>query len=399
MESYVKGKIPQIIFGSKSAQKVSGLLKKYEIKKCLLVTGHHVVRHSITQNVIKALSFEGIHCDVFDRVTPEPTDTLCLEIAYEIIANEYDCVLGIGGGSPMDAAKAATLIAGIPENISDLHEYGKTGCRMKEVWKRPCMLVLIPTTSGTGAETTAGAVITSTMHGMKFSFGNSNISADIAVIDPEFTAGMSAAATVCGGIDALAHTIEILVGTANNEYTNQILFLCLKKIWAWLPVAVKEPENLKAREQMSWAAHNALANGGVPNGHAFAHAIGALYHITHGNACAMVLPTVVRHFAHYAQNNIQKMAEIMGITATGDAVKDADAVANAIHVFCQELGLDTLQKIFAEKGYCDNCQEFTEKMIPLVMDDFKSREWMPPIHTGNYKEKIGKICEAIYAEK
>ena len=142
MESYVKGKMPQIIFGSKSAQKVSGLLKKYEIKKCLLVTGHHVVRHSITQNVIKALSVEGIHCDVFDRVTPEPTDTLC-----------------------------------------------------------------------------------------------------------------------------------------------------------------------------------------------------------------------------------------------------------------QELGLDTLQKIFAEKGYCDNCQEFTEKMIPLVMDDFKSREWMPPIHTGNYKEKIGKICEAIYAEK
>ena len=172
---------------------------------------------------------------------------------------------------------------------------------------------------------------------------------------------MPAAATVCGGIDALAHTIEILVGTANNEYTNQILFLCLNKIWRWLPVAVKEPENLEAREQMSWAAHNALANGGVPNGHAVAHAIGSLYHITHGNACAMVLPTVVRHFALYAQKNIQKMAEIMVINVTGDALKDADAVANAIHVFCQELGLDTLQKIFAEKGYCDNCREFTEK--------------------------------------
>ena len=113
----------------------------------------------------------------------------------KIIANEYDCVLGIGGGSPMDAAKAATLIAGIPGNISDLHEYGKTDCRMKEVWKRPYMLVSMPTTSGTGAETTAGAVITSTMHGMKFSFGNSNISADIAVIDSEFTVGMPASVT------------------------------------------------------------------------------------------------------------------------------------------------------------------------------------------------------------
>ena len=322
-----------------------------------------------------------------------------MEIASEIRKNKYDCVLGIGGGSPMDAAKAATLIAGIPEDISDLHEYGKTGCRMKEAWNRPCMLILMPTTSGTGAETTASAVITSTIHGMKFSFGNSNISADIAVIDPEFTVGMPAVPTVCGGIDALAHTVEILVGTANNEYTNQILFLCLKKIWKWLPVAVKEPENLEAREQMSWAAHNALANGGVPNGHAVAHALGALYHITHGHACAMVLPTVVRHFALYAQKNIQKMAEIIGISVTGDAEKDADEVANAIHVFCQQLGLDTLQKTFAEKGYHDSCQEFTEKMIPLIMDDFKSREWMPPIHTGNYEEKVGKICEAIYTGK
>ena len=117
---------------------------------------------------------------------------------------------------------------------------------------------------------------------------------------------MPAAATVCGGIDALAHTIEILGTANNNEYTNQILFLCLNKIWRWLPVAVKEPENLEAREQMSWAAHNALANGGVPNGHAVAHAIGSLYHITHGNACAMVLPTVVRHFCTLCSEKYSK---------------------------------------------------------------------------------------------
>ena len=78
---------------------------------------------------------------------------------------------------------------------------------------------------------------------------------------------------------------------------------------------------------MSWAAHNALANGGVPNGHAVAHAIGSLYHITHGNACAMVLPTVVRHFALYAQKKIQKMAEIMGINVTGDAVANRNKPA------------------------------------------------------------------------
>ena len=336
---------------------------------------------------------------MFDKVTPEPTDTLCMEIAEYIKENKYDCVLGIGGGSPMDAAKAAALIAGIPEEITDLHSYGKTGGKMKEIWKRPCMLVLVPTTSGTSAETTSSVVITSTLHNVKFSFMNSNITADIAVIDPEYTLGMPEYPTVCGGVDALAHTVEILVGTAQNEFTNQILFLCLEKIWKWLPVAVKEPDNIEAREQMSWAAHNALANGGVPNGHAVAHALGALYHITHGYACALVLPTVVRHFDVYAHENIRKMAEIMNITITENVVEDANHVADAIRDMCRQLGLDNLQKTFEKKGYNDSCEEFTTKMIPAIMDDFKSHEWMPPIHTGDYKEKVGKICADIYYEK
>lgn len=399
MKAYSKRKVPQIIFGSKSALQIPEVLTKYEISKCLIVTGQHIVNHPITQAVIKEIRENGIVCDVFDKVTPEPTDTLCMEIAEHIKENKYDCVLGIGGGSPMDAAKAAALIAGIPEEITDLHSYGKTGGKMKEVWKRPCMLVLVPTTSGTSAETTSSAVITSTLHNVKFSFMNSNITADIAVIDPEYTLGMPAYPTVCGGVDALAHTVEILVGTAQNEFTNQILFLCLEKVWKWLPVAVKEPDNLEAREQMSWAAHNALANGGVPNGHAVAHALGALYHNTHGYACALVLPTVVRHFAIYAQENIRKMAEIMNITITEDAIVDANQVADAIRDLCRQLGIDNLRKTFEQNGYNDSCEEFTTKMVPAIMDDFKSHEWMPPIHTGDYKEKVGKICATIYYEK
>lgn len=398
MKPYQKGKMPRIIFGSKSVLKIADVLKQSEIKKCLIVTGHHVIHHPMTQKIIEDCLSQKIICDVFDGVTPEPTDILCLEIAEKIVKNEYECVLGIGGGSPMDAAKAATLIAGIPEKIMDLHEYGKTGSKMKESWKRFCMLGLIPTTAGTGAEATASAVITSVSQGMKFSFGNGNIGADFAVIDPEFTIGMPQYPTVCGGIDTLAHAVEILVGTGSNEYTNQILLLCVEKVWRWLPTAVNEPENLEAREQLAWAAHNALANGGVPNGHAVAHAIGSLYHVTHGHACAMVLPTVVRHFAYSSQEIIQQIADKMSIKITGDARIDADQVAYAICDFCRNLGLHSLQDTLIEKDILDSCKEFTTKMIPLILDDFKSKEWMPPIHTGNYEEKIGKVCEAIYKE-
>lgn len=299
----------------------------------------------------------------------------------------------------MDAAKAASLIAGIPEKINDLHEYGKNGTRMQEQWKRPCMLVLMPTTSGTGAETTASAVISSEIHGMKFSFGNQNIIPDMCVIDPEFTLGMPALPTAYGGVDALAHTIEILVGTGANDYTNLILLSCLEKIWTWLPVAVREPNHQEAHEQLSWAAHNALANGGIPNGHAVAHAIGSLYHVIHGHACMMVLPTVIRHFAENAQEAIRQIAVRIGVFVTGDAATDAENVANAIFDFYIKLGMKPLQETLKEKGYEDDEQTFITKMIPVVMDDFKSRQWIPPIHTDDYVEKIGKICAEIYREE
>ena len=134
MKSYEKGKLPQIIWGSKSADRVGTELKSADVQKCLIVSGSHVIKHPITQKIIHSLESIGIPCDVFDRVLPEPTDSLCIEIAQEIKCNHYDCILGIGGGSPMDAAKAASLIAGIPEDIEDLHEYGKTGTRMREQW-------------------------------------------------------------------------------------------------------------------------------------------------------------------------------------------------------------------------------------------------------------------------
>lgn len=399
MKSYEKGKLPYIVFGSKTATQVGKHLESYEVRKCLIISGSRVIKHQVTKNVMKELDTIGIKYEIYDKVPSEPSDAVCVEIANQIKKGNYDCVLGIGGGSPMDAAKAATLIAGIPEKIQDLHEYGKSGSHMKEKWMRPCMLVLMPTTSGTGAETTASAVISSEQHHLKFSFGNRNISADLCIIDPEFTIGMPMAPTIYGGSDTLSHVIEILVGTGANEYTNTILLECLERVWKWLPIAVKEPENREAREQLSWGAHNALANGGIPNGHAVAHAIGSLYHLVHGHACIIVLPTVIRHFAETSQEAIQKIAERIGVPVTGDAKKDADAVADSIIAYYKNLGMKTVKKSMLENGYNDDEQIFIKKMIPIILDDFKSKQWLPPIHTGDYSEKIAQICKMIYEEK
>ena len=210
---------------------------------------------------------------------------------------------------------------------------------------------------------------------------------------------MPEAPTIFGGADCLSHIIENLVGTGANDYTEIILLECLKRVWTWLPVAVENPNNIEAREQLSWAAHNSLANGGIPNGHAVGHAIGSLYHLVHGHACIIVLPTVIRHFSETAQGVIQKIAKVIGISITGNEQEDSNNVANAILDFYKKLGLKPFKETIEEKGINDNEETFIEKIIPAILDDFKSKQWLPPIHLENSTEKIAEICKRIYQER
>lgn len=399
MKGYEKTCQPQVIFGSGTAVQAGPRLAACGVKKCLVITDEFISGHPITQKVTDSLSQEDIDWEVFTGVMPEPTDTLCLSLGKQIKEGGYDGVLGIGGGSPMDAAKAACTIAGIPEEIGDLHDYSKSGTKMQESWRRPCFLCLMPTTAGTGAEMTLTGVLTSEHLHLKFSFGNRYTTADLAIIDPEFTLGMPAMPTIYGAVDALTHSIEMLIGTGSNEYTNTTVLNGIEKIWTWLPVALAEPQNLEAREQLAWAAHNALANGGMANGHAVAHAIGATYHLVHGHACMIVLPTLIRHHAESAQAPIAALARRIGVPVTGDAAVDAGRVADTILRFYKGLGMKPVRQAMEEKGFHDDLSAFKAKVIPGTLDDFKCRLWMPPIHTGDSQAKVGRICEMIYNEE
>lgn len=399
MKAYEKMRMPHIIFGSGSTNRTASELDRLSVKKCLIVSGRSTSQHPITLKILQSLTDRNISYDIYNGVSPEPRDIQCIQIASIIKAGDYDCVIGIGGGSPMDAAKAAAMIAGIPEEITDLHEYGKSGTKMKDEWSCPCRLVMIPTTSGTGAEVSPSSVITSTIHGVKFSFLNESMVPDLCIIDPEYTLGMPARSTILGGLDAFCHAVENLVGIASSEYTDLILLSCVERIWKYLPVAVQNPDDLDAREQLSWAAHNAQSNGGIPNGHAVAHAVGATYHIAHGHACIMVLPTVIRHFADDSKDIISSIAERIGLKPSSDAKKNAAIVADAILDFYKRAGLKPLKETLVENGVYDDEETFIRKLIPSVMDDFKSRFWLPPIHTGDYEKKIGAVLASIYEEK
>lgn len=401
MKAYEKNRIPHVVFGSGSAETVGKQFRKYGVSNVLIVTDKGIVKLGIADRVVKYMEAEGIHCDIYDEVLPDPEDIFCLEVRKMIRENGYDGVLGLGGGSSMDVAKVGCLIAGIDEEITELHDYSMTASKMKPTYKRPAVLINMPTTSGTGAECTMTGVISSTTLGLKYSIGNENLVADMAIVDPLLTVGMPARPTVYCGIDILAHAMECILGPGHNDYTNVMMLECIERAWKWLPIAVKEPDNIEAREQLSWAAHNALCNGGMSNGHAVAHAIGTLYHLVHGHACAVVLPTVFRHFCQSEENNeiIREVAKRIGVPVTSDPIENGNRVADAVLAYYKMLGLKPLKETMAENGFEDDRETFIKKAIPITMDDFKSHLWLPPIHTDNYEEKVGNVLGMIYDER
>ena len=397
MRAYENLKVPQLVFGSGTAKQTGKRLKALGVTKCMVVADKGILSIGLVDPILQSLKDAQIDYVMYDRVQPEPPDYSCIEAAELLKSEKCDCTLAIGGGSSIDTAKAANLIAAIPEKIEDLHDYSVLGTKMKPTYARTVKFVVIPTTSGTGAEATGSAVISDTKRGLKFSFKNPSSVADMNIIDPMLTVGMPARQTIVCGLDALCHIVEDLVGTRSNDFTELVLLDALNRVWKWLPIAVREPKNVEAREQLAWAAHYALCSGGIPNGHAAGHAIGALYHLVHGHACIVVLPTVIRHHAQTSAEIIRKIAEVIGVPTTEEPEVVADRVATAISDLYKSLGLRPVAEELRAKGIEDDRETFIKKVVPAMLDDFKSHEWRPAIHEDY--EAAAKVCGMIYDDQ
>ncbi|MGG7142058.1 iron-containing alcohol dehydrogenase [Clostridium nigeriense] len=397
MKGYEKLKVPHVLFGIDTAKQTGLKAKSIGMSKCLVVTDKGIRDIGLVDPILETLKRESIEYIVYDKVLPNPPDYSCIEAGELLKSEQCDGIIAIGGGSSLDTAKVANLIANIPEKIEDLHDYSMTGSKMNPAFTPYTKLIAIPTTSGTGAEATCTGVITDTKKDLKYSIGNENCVPDMCIIDPLLTIGMPAMPTAICGIDVLCHVLENMVGMGQNDYTDAIMYECASKAWKWLPIAVKEPRNIEARSQVSWASHNALCNGVSVNGHAMAHGIGAKYHLVHGHACAVVIPAVIRHHALTSQEAIKRIATIMGIPVVEDAETIAKRVADRFVEFYKALGLKTIQETFKEQGVEDSFEMFVEKVAPATLDDFKSRLWQPPIHDN--PETMRKVLEMIYYQE
>ncbi|HHT46510.1 MAG TPA: iron-containing alcohol dehydrogenase [Firmicutes bacterium] len=337
------------LFGAGASLRTGMKVKELGMKKVFCVHDKGIKDAGIADKIIKNLQAAGLEVVVFDGVIADPPDFMINEAGK--IANEQkvDGIVGIGGGSTMDTAKAVNVLLTNPPPISQY--YVGLGAEMKP--GKP--LVLLPTTAGTGSEMTAISVVSNTASNTKNGVIGPAATATLAIVDPELTLGLPPHITASTGMDAFSHAAEALTSEGMNPMSDVLAEKAISLITNNLKKAMKNGSDLTARINMSFAAllagiafNDALTHWG----HAIAHTIGTHYHIPHGVGCALALPGVIEYVADAVPNKVEQIARAMGLSLSKDLSPEelGREVADAIRGLNREVGIPSLKDFNIEKS-------------------------------------------------
>jgi len=279
---------PEIVFGQDALDHLAYL----KGRRAFIVTDSVVVRLGFVDKVKTKLAEAGLTCDVFDQVEPEPSLQTVQRGAELMLEKEPDWIVGLGGGSAMDAAKAMWILYERPDIAPEaINPFDELGLRRK------ARMVAIPTTSGTGSETTWAVILTDTEEGRKISTGAPECTPDLAIVDPTFAHSMPPRLTADTGLDALTHAIEGYTSTWYNDFTDGLCLKAAQLVFDFLPRAYANGDDAEAREKMHNAATLAglgFINAMASTAHALGHSLGAVLHLPHGRAVSLFLPYTVQ---------------------------------------------------------------------------------------------------------
>ena len=277
----------------KATEDVFDVLKEKQIDRVLLVTDQGIRGLGLTQKMEDLAKEKGVEFFVYDETVPNPT-TQNVEDALKIYKdNECQGLIAFGGGSVMDCAKAVGACVARPKK-----PLSKMKGVMKIMRKIP-LLIAVPTTAGTGSETTLAAVITDSETRHKYAINDFPLIPKYAVLDATLTVGLPKHITATTGMDSLTHAVEAYIGRSTTKKTRDNALYAVKTIFKNLPEAYNNPQNLNARQNMLLASYNAglaFTKSYVGYVHALAHAVGGKYNVAHGLANAVILPYVLKKF-------------------------------------------------------------------------------------------------------
>ena len=368
------------VVGTNVLGEAAPLLKKMG-NKAFIVTGRHVAVSNMMKQLTALLDENGIGCVIFDGITGEPTDTM-IENGVEMLKfSGCDFIIGIGGGSPLDSAKA---IAAMAVNEGSIADYNG-----KEITGEILPLVAIPTTAGTGSEATKFTVITDSEKGIKMLLKGDVLVPKLAIVDSSFTVGAPKSVTSATGLDALTHAVEAYTSRKAFSMTDTLAVSAVKRIMKYLPIAYREPDNSLAREQMSIAALEAgicINNSSVTIVHGMSRPIGALFHVPHGMSNAMLLKECLSFAVSGAYEKFANLGRETGVASDSDSDETAaEKFIDSLQNICDVCEIPTLEQYGIDRD------EYYSKISKMATDAVASGS-----HANTVKEVTVDDCIEIY---
>lgn len=302
---------PKLFEGEGAVLKLPEFIKDKSINKILVVTDKGLMNLHLLDPLFEELKKQGIEYFVYDGVKPNPTIPNIEECRSMYVDNGCQGIIAFGGGSPMDCAKAAAARVVRPKkSVRKMRGYLKVGKKLPPFFA-------VPTTAGTGSETTLAAVVTDPETHEKNAICDICLRPKFAVLDPALTVGLPPQVTSTTGMDALTHAVEAYIGKSNVKSTIRYAEEATKLIHDNLENAYNNGKDMEARNNMlkaSYLAGNAFTRAFVGYVHAIAHNLGGMYNTPHGLANAVILPYVLEWYGSAAYKRLAKLADIIGIT-------------------------------------------------------------------------------------
>ena len=302
-------------FGSESINVLVEEINNNHFKKAFVITDNGLIECGVAQKVISLLMKNKIPSVIFSDVTPEPTVQDVKNALLELKRSNADFILAIGGGSPIDTAKAISIIHTNPKYADVVSLAGH-----KDNLNTPLPIIAVPTTAGSAAEASKSFVVTDDIIGKKIICFNDKCLPIENIIDAELMSTMPDIVTLSSGFDALVHAIESLISNKANTFTKTLSREAIKLIVENLPLCYDEPTNLQARENMAYAEYMAgiaYSNSGLGIAHSIAHGVASKYKIPHGIVLAMTMCAVLKYNMYSpAADEYKSIADAFGIDTT-----------------------------------------------------------------------------------
>jgi alcohol dehydrogenase class IV len=390
-------KTTRITFGEGSLERVGEIIRKFA-DRVLVVIGQSSLRSSGTLNrITHRLEKEGITYRVCEGVEPNPSMETVYRVTYHLLAGGFPCLLAVGGGSVIDAAKAGGILGTIREG--ELDGYFGVGMASKRI-NRIMPLIAVPTTSGTGSEVTKFSVITDRrLHVKKLIFDEA-IVAHAAIVDPELTYGCNRHVSLVSGLDTMTHLIEGYLNTADegiDPQANERALLGLRLLFDGLPRVVENGNDTEARKLMSAASTLGgtvlfYKQAGAPHLNSFSWSDV----MDHGEACAVMLPYYTAYYAPTVVEKLRRLAVIFGVDDTSDLAR---TFPQALLKFYERLGFPRTLKEFKrfsedliDKAIRDACQNKMKlEAMPRPVTGERTEEVLRTIIQGAYEGTMDEI--------